>query len=86
MTGDLTGRERTILDLETRHWQRGAVKADAIRDSLGLGETRYYQALNALLERPAALAHAPSTVHRLRRLRDARQARRLDRRRSNPGG
>lgn len=82
----LTDRERTILDLEARHWQRGAVKADAIRDSLGLGETRYYQALNALLELPAALAYAPSAVNRLRCLRDARQTGRLDLRRSNPGG
>lgn len=83
---DLTERERTILDLEARGWQRGAVKADAVRDLLGMGETRYYQALNALLERPAALAYAPATVHRLRRLRDARRDRRLDRRRSSVEG
>jgi hypothetical protein len=39
-------------------------------------ETRYYQLLNALIDRPEALAADPVTVGRLRRLRDLRAARR----------
>ena len=41
-----------------------------------LSATRYYQLLNALLDDPRALAHDPVTVNRLRRIRDARRARR----------
>ncbi|WP_369068556.1 DUF3263 domain-containing protein [Kineococcus terrestris] len=42
--------------------------------------TRAWQRLNALLEREDALAYAPATVHRLRRYRDQRNARRTTRR------
>ncbi|WP_448699646.1 DUF3263 domain-containing protein, partial [Streptomyces avidinii] len=37
---------------------------------------RYYQLLNALMDDPRALAHAPGTVNRLRRIREAQRARR----------
>ena len=44
--------------------------------------TRYYQVLNALIDRPEALAHDAMLVKRLRRMRQTRQrarsARRLD--------
>lgn len=54
---------------------RPGAKEQAIRDRLDMGATRYYQLLNTLIDRPAALAHDPVTVGRLRRLRDRAQGR-----------
>ncbi|MBW8766047.1 MAG: DUF3263 domain-containing protein [Geodermatophilales bacterium] len=44
-----------------------------MRDRFGVTPTRYYQVLNALVDRPDALAADPLLVRRLRRLRTARQ-------------
>ena len=46
---------------------------EAIRDNFDMSATRYYQVLNALIDKPEALAQAPLLVKRLRRLRAARQ-------------
>jgi hypothetical protein len=62
--------------MEARGFAGPGVKERAIREELGMSPTRYYQALNALLDDPAALAHAPVTVNRLRRLREERRSRR----------
>jgi hypothetical protein len=51
----------------------GAREHDA-HHLLGYTPTRLRQRVNALLDDPRALAHAPSTVHRLRRVRDRRRA------------
>ncbi|HVT22265.1 MAG TPA: DUF3263 domain-containing protein, partial [Mycobacteriales bacterium] len=45
-----------------------------------MSATRYYQVLNALLDRPEALAADPMLVKRLRRMRAARQRQRSARR------
>jgi hypothetical protein len=45
-----------------------------------MSATRYYQVLNALIDREAALAHDPLLVKRLRRLRMSRQRARSARR------
>jgi Protein of unknown function (DUF3263) len=45
-----------------------------------MSATRYYQVLNALIDRPEALAFDPLLVKRLRRLRSARQRQRSARR------
>ncbi|WP_052848595.1 DUF3263 domain-containing protein [Streptomyces avicenniae] len=74
--GELTDRERAVLAVERRGWRGPGPKERAIRERLDLTPTRYYQLLNALLDDPRALAHDPVTVNRLRRLRDARRARR----------
>ncbi|MEV1007969.1 DUF3263 domain-containing protein [Streptomyces sp. NPDC049881] len=74
--GELTARERAVLAVERRAWSGPGPKERAIRERLDLTPTRYYQLLNALLDDPRALAHDPVTVNRLRRLRDARRARR----------
>ncbi|HYT11052.1 MAG TPA: DUF3263 domain-containing protein, partial [Mycobacteriales bacterium] len=55
-------------------------KEQAISDQLGLSATRYYQVLNALIDRPEALAADPMLVKRLRRLRASRQRARSARR------
>lgn len=69
---NLTERERDILAFEARWWKHAGAKEQAIRDTFDLGSTRYYQLLNALLDNPAAMAHDPVLVGRLRRLRSTR--------------
>jgi Protein of unknown function (DUF3263) len=68
----LTEREREILAFEARWWKHAGAKEQAIRDSFALSSTRYYQVLNSLLDKPAAAAHDPVLVGRLRRLRATR--------------
>jgi hypothetical protein len=68
----LTEREREILAFERRWWRHAGSKEQAIRDLFGVSATRYYQVLNALLDKPAALEHDPVLVKRLRRLRATR--------------
>lgn len=70
--GELTERERRILDFEQRWWRHAGSKEQAIRDTFELSATRYYQLLNALLDHPAALAAEPVLIGRLRRLRSSR--------------
>ncbi|MFD8547070.1 DUF3263 domain-containing protein [Streptomyces sp. NPDC059649] len=72
----LSARDEAVLAVERRSWPGPGPKERAIRERLGLSPTRYYQLLNALLDDPRALAHDPVTVNRLRRMRDARRARR----------
>jgi hypothetical protein len=69
---ELTDRERDMLAFESRWWKRAGAKEQAIRDAFDLSATRYYQVLNGLLDNPAALAHDPVLVARLRRLRSSR--------------
>ena len=65
-------RELEILAFERQSWRHAGAKEQAIRDRFQLSATRYYQLLNALLDNPAALAHDPILVGRLRRLRGSR--------------
>ncbi|MGC9670817.1 DUF3263 domain-containing protein [Planosporangium sp. 12N6] len=68
----LAERDRALLDFEKRWWRQPGAKEQAIRDQFDLPPTRYYQLLNGLLDRPAALAYDPVLVNRLRRLRTGR--------------
>ncbi|MFJ2739293.1 DUF3263 domain-containing protein [Streptomyces sp. NPDC087440] len=72
----LSARELAVLDVEKRGWPGPGAKERAIREQLGISPTRYYQLLNALLDDSRAWEHDPSTVKRLRRVRDERRARR----------
>ncbi|NEA42624.1 DUF3263 domain-containing protein [Streptomyces sp. SID11385] len=72
----LSARDRDVLALEGESFTGPGAKERAVRERLGMSPTRYYQLLNALLDDPAAEAHAPVTVHRLRRVREARRAER----------
>jgi len=76
----LTVREREILSFERQWWKYAGAKEQAIRDLFDMSATRYYQVLNALIDRPAALAADPMLVKRLRRLRSSRQRARSARR------
>jgi hypothetical protein len=69
----LSRREHEMLTFERQWWRQAGAKETAIRDRFGVTPTRYYQVLNALVDRPDALAADPLLVRRLRRLRLARQ-------------
>ena len=72
----LSRREHEMLTFERHWWRRAGAKETAIRDRFGVPPTRYYQVLNALVDRPDALAADPLLVRRLRRVRSARQRQR----------
>lgn len=76
----LTEREEAILAFERQWWKYAGAKEQAIRELFDMSATRYYQVLNALLDRPEAMAFDPMLVKRLRRLRAARQRARSARR------
>ncbi|GAA1457663.1 DUF3263 domain-containing protein [Williamsia maris] len=76
----LTRREHDILAFERQWWKYAGAKEEAIKELFGLSATRYYQVLNALVDRPESLAVDPMLVKRLRRLRASRQKARAARR------
>ena len=76
----LTRRECDILAFERQWWKYAGAKEEAIKELFSMSATRYYQVLNALVDRPEALAADPMLVKRLRRLRASRQKARAARR------
>ncbi|WP_115849654.1 DUF3263 domain-containing protein [Thermasporomyces composti] len=76
----LSERDRQILTFERQWWKYAGAKEQAIRDQFGMSATRYYQVLNALIDREEALAFDPLLVKRLRRMRASRQRARAARR------
>jgi hypothetical protein len=76
----LSERDREILDFERQWWKYAGAKETAVREKFDMSSTRYYQVLNALIDRPEALETDPLLVRRLRRLRAARQRQRSARR------
>jgi hypothetical protein len=76
---ELTQRDIEILDFERSWWKHAGVKEQAIGERFDMSATRYYQVLNELLENPAAMAHDPILVKRLKRLRSYRQKQRVAR-------
>jgi Protein of unknown function (DUF3263) len=76
----LSDRDREILEFERQWWKYAGAKETAVREQFDMSATRYYQVLNALIDRPEALAHDPLLVRRLRRLRATRQRQRSARR------
>ena len=78
--GGLSRRDREILSFERQWWKYAGAKEQAIRDLFDMSATRYYQVLNALIDRPEALVADPMLVKRLRRLRSTRQRQRSARR------
>lgn len=73
LADELSVRDADILAFERQWWKFAGAKEQAIRDKFQMSATRYYQVLNALIDQPAALAHDPLLVKRLRRLRASRQ-------------
>jgi Protein of unknown function (DUF3263) len=76
----LSDRDREILEFERQWWKYAGAKESAVREKFDMSSTRYYQVLNALIDRPEALEADPLLVRRLRRLRAARQRQRSARR------
>ncbi len=76
----LSRRELEILDFERKWWKYAGAKEEAVRELFGMSATRYYQVLNAVLDKPEALVADPMLVKRLRRLRASRQKARAARR------
>lgn len=76
----LSERDREILDFERQWWKYAGSKEQAIHDLFDLSATRYYQLLNAIIDRSEALEYDPMLVKRLRRMRASRQRARSARR------
>lgn len=76
----LSRREYDILAFERQWWKYAGAKEQAVRDLFDMSATRYYQVLNALIDRPEALEFDPMLVKRLRRMRSQRQRARSARR------
>ncbi|GIM62774.1 DUF3263 domain-containing protein [uncultured Nocardioides sp.] len=76
----LSQRDRDILEFERHWWKYAGAKEQAVRENFDMSSTRYYQVLNALIDRPEALEADPLLVRRLRRLRASRQRQRSARR------
>jgi hypothetical protein len=76
----LSERDQDILAFERQWWKFAGAKEAAVREKFAMSSTRYYQVLNALIDRPEALEADPLLVRRLRRLRAARQRQRSARR------
>jgi hypothetical protein len=65
-------RDREVLDFEGSWWLFPGPKDRAIREYLDMSAARYYQAVRRLMDDADALAYAPMTVMRLRRMRSER--------------
>ena len=76
----LSERDRDILEFERHWWKYAGAKEQAVREKFDMSSTRYYQVLNALIDRAEALEADPLLVRRLRRLRASRQRQRSARR------
>lgn len=68
----LSQRDRDVLSFERGSWPTTGAKDEAIRLTFGLNAARYYQLLNAVLDRPEALVFDPLLIRRLHRLREMR--------------
>lgn len=77
---ELTDRELGILAFERQWWKRSGTKERAIHELFDMSVSRYYQILNVLLDKPAALRADPMLIRRLRKLRAGRQRARTARR------
>lgn len=78
--GELSERDQQILAFERQWWKYAGAKEQAVKELFEMSATRYYQVLNALIDSPAALAHDPMLIKRLRRMRSSRQRARTARR------
>ncbi|MCW2773762.1 MAG: hypothetical protein JWN91_2088 [Nocardioides sp.] len=77
---ELDDLDREILEFERDWVEHVGSKETALRERFDLTSTHYHQLLNRIIDLPAAEAHAPRLVRRLRRRRAARQEQRSARR------
>ena len=64
--------EVKMLEFERSWWRHAGVKESSIKELFNLTPPAYYQLLNNLIDREAAVMAEPILVKRLRRLRDSR--------------
>ena len=60
----LSERDMRILAFERSWWRLAGAKEREILEVFGVPDTRYYQLLNELIDRPEALAFDPALVKR----------------------
>jgi len=72
----LSDLDRELLAFEEDWVAYAGAKESAVLERFGITPADYHQRLNRLIDRPAAEAHAPRLVRRLRRRRDARRSER----------
>ena len=70
----LSELEIKILEFERTWWRHAGAKESSIKELFNLTPPAYYQMLNNLIDRPAALMAQPLLVKRLLSLRDQRTA------------
>jgi hypothetical protein len=73
VNGDLTPRQRDMLDFERTWWQSDEPREELIRARFGCSADEYYSELNQVLELPGAMAHDPLVVRRFHRRRVRRR-------------
>ena len=73
---ELTELELSILAFERQWWRHAGAKESAIKETFGLAPAAYYQLLSVLIDSEVAHEAEPMLIKRLRRLRDARSAKR----------
>ena len=61
----LSERDQEILAFERQWWKYAGAKEQAIRELFDMSATRYYQVLNALIDRPGRVNDI-GVIHRLR--------------------
>ena len=84
-SGELTARQRDMLDFERTWWQFDEPRDELIRARFGCSADEYYSELSQVLELPAALAHDPLVVRRFHRRRLRRRRSLLDTGSTQPG-
>lgn len=62
-----------VLAMEARAPRHSGAKEQAVHDLFGASATRYYAAVNRVIDDPEALMLDAPTVNRLRRLREQRR-------------
>ena len=70
----LTAQDEALLDFEASWWRADRPKDEEIRARFNMTTPRYYQQINALIDRPEAMVYSPLLVKRLRRMREQRQS------------
>ena len=70
----LSELEIKMLECERTWWRHAGAKESSIKELFNLTPPAYYQLLNNLIDRPAALMAEPLLVKRLLRLREQRTA------------
>lgn len=69
----LTDLDEAMLEFAAVRFNHRGTQDEAILELFCVTPSRYWQRVNALLDDPAALAYAPTTVNRLRRVRDEKR-------------